>query len=99
MSASSGKPVFGIFIAPKIEPNMTQQLFNASWHINDEFMNLNIVPFSTEQIVTVLQNFKKKKFSVRELKKALEKFVELKVGVKNGKEWYDALSKELSTIF
>ena len=99
ISASSGKPVFGIFIAPRIEPNMAQQLFNASWHINDEFMNLNIVPFSTEQIVAILQNFKKNKFSVKEIKEILEKFTALKLGVKNGKEWYDQISKKLAQIF
>ncbi len=99
MSAGSRKPVFGIFVAPRIEPNMAQQLFNASWHINDEFLNLNIVPFSTEQVVAILQNFKKKKFSVKDLKAALEKFVGLKTGVKNGKDWYEKISKDLLSIF
>jgi flagellar biosynthesis component FlhA len=78
---------------------MAQQLFNASWHINDEFMNLNIVPFSTEQIVAILQNFKKKKFSVKDLKEALEKCTELKSKVKNGKEWYESISQNLLTTF
>lgn len=99
ISVSTGKPVFGIFVAPRIEPNMAHQLFNASWHINDKFMNLNIVPFSTEQIVVILQSFQKKKFDVRDFKEALGKLIELKSGVKNGKEWYDELSKELSKIF
>lgn len=95
MSATSKKPVFGVFVAPTIEPNMAQQLFNAAWHINGEFMNLNIVPFSTEQIVEILQNFKKKRFNVNDLKKILERFVSMKSGAKNGKEWYEAISKKL----
>ena len=99
MTASTTKPVFGIFIAPRIEPNMAQLLFNATWHINDEFMNLNIVPFSTEQVVALLQNFKKKKFNVKELKVALEQCIDLKTEVKNGKEWYELISKVLPGPF
>ncbi len=99
IAESVEKPVFGVFIAPRIEPNMAQQLFTASWHINDEFMNLNIVPFSTEQIVAILQNFKRKKFSVKELKEALEKCTELKTKVKNGKEWYEKISEKFLAIF
>ena len=93
------KPVFGIFVAPKIEPNLAQQLFKATWYAKGEFRELNIFPLSIEQIVAIVQSFKRKKFSVREFKEALGKFVELKNGVKNWKEWYDALSKELSMIF
>jgi len=99
ISVTVRKPVFGIFVAPKIEPNMAQQLFNASWHINDEFMRLNIVPFSTEQVLKVLQTFKRKKFSVKDLREALEKFVGLKGSTTNGKEWYERISEILPQIF
>ena len=61
-------------------------------------MNLNIVPFSTEQIVTILHNFKKKKFSVKKLKETLERFTALKIEVTNGKEWYDKISKILPSV-
>lgn len=99
MTASTGKPVFGVFIAPRIEPNMAQQLFNASWHLDDKFLNLNIIPFSTEQIVKILQNFKEKKFSVNDLRKALEQFAKQKTEVTNGKEWYDKISQTFLNIF
>lgn len=99
MAGAIGKPVYGIFIAPRIDPDMAQQLFVASKHINDEFISLNIVPFSTEQVLEILQTFRKKKFSVKDLRNALEKFSALKVGVKNGKDWYERISGMLPKIF
>lgn len=97
-TSKSGKPVFGVFIAPKIDPNMAQQMFNASWHLNDEHMNLNIVPFSTEQIMEILSAFREKKFSVNSFKKTLEVFLELKAEVKNGKDWYEEITARFSKV-
>ena len=99
ISSETKKPVFGIFIAPKIEPNMAQTLFKADWHVNGEFMDLNIIPFSTDQIVSILRLFAAKRFSVQDLKIVLEKLVEIKKTVANGKEWYDQLSLLLNKIF
>lgn len=89
----SGKPVFGVFIAPRIEPDMAQQLFIATRYLNGELVTLNIVPFSTEQIVKILLVFKEKKFTVQDLKRFFEKLIQLKDSVKNGKEWYGKISE------
>lgn len=99
LSITADKPVFGIFIAPKIEPDMAQQLFIASRHFNDQFVSLNIVPLSTDQLIGILQIFRQKKFSVKDLKKALEKFITLKTEVKNGKDWYERISEILPRTF
>ena len=99
MVESEKKPTYGIFVAPKVDPDMAQQLFIASKHINGEFVSLNIIPLSTEQIVAILQNFKKQKFSIQDLKKILEKFAALKAEARNGKEWYENISKFLAGDF
>lgn len=96
ISSETHKPVFGIFIAPQIEPNMAQTLFKADWHVNGEFIDLNIIPFSTEQIINILIKFREKRFSVTDLKRAFEEFIKIKEKVANGKEWYNLLSKELT---
>ncbi|MDX9971040.1 MAG: AlwI family type II restriction endonuclease [Candidatus Gracilibacteria bacterium] len=92
ISSETKKPVFGIFVAPKIEPNMAQTLFKADWHVNGEFVDLNIIPFSTDQLIGVLKFFAKKKFSVQDLKVALEKLIKIKKIAANGKEWYEEIS-------
>ncbi len=86
ISSETQKPVFGIFIAPKIEPNMAQTLFKADWHVDGKFMNLNIIPLSTEQLVNILLIFRKKRFTVHQLKKVFEYLLKLKKNVENGKE-------------
>ncbi len=99
LSFTAGKPVFCVFVAPKIEPNMAQQIFNASFYLNGEYMNLNIIPFSTEQIVNLLRMFKLNKFTVNDLRNALEQFMELKSQATNGKEWYECISNVLPALF
>lgn len=99
MVESEKKPVYGIFIAPKIDPDMAQQLFIASKHVNGEFISLNIIPMSTEQIVGILQSFRKQKFSIQDFKRVLEKFAALKTEARNGKEWYENISKFLAGDF
>lgn len=99
ISSETHKPVFGIFIAPKIEPNMAQTLFKADWHVNGQFIDLNIIPISTEQVVEMLLIFKERRFSVQKLKMALDRFVVLKTSSKNGKEWYDAISENFESNF
>ena len=78
---------------------MAQTLFKADWHVNGEFMDLNIIPLSTDQIISILMLFAEKRFSVHDLKMVLEKLVEIKKTVANGKEWYDQLSLLLNKIF
>ena len=92
------KPVFGVFVAPNVEPNLAQQLFKATWYANGEFKELNIIPFSTDQITRILQAFRKNKISVKKLKSILNRFAELKAEFKNGKEWYKKIS-EILPIF
>lgn len=98
MAATTHKPVFGVFVAPKIEPNMAQQLYKADWHVNGKFINLDIIPISTDQICSILMVFKKKKFSVHDLKAALMRLLQLKKEVADGKEWYDKITKVLPQI-
>ena len=56
------------------------------------------MPFSTEQIAIILQTFKENKFSIKEFKSMLERFVDVKAKVKNGKEWYGKISEILATF-
>jgi hypothetical protein len=99
ISSKTDKPVFGVFVAPKIEPNMAQTLFKADWHVNDQFVDLNIIPLSTDQLIELLLTFRKKRFSVQNLKAKLETLARMKQEVSNGKEWYEKLSKNLVSTF
>ena len=80
------KAVFGIFVAPHVEPNLAQELFKATWYAKGKFKELNIIPLSTEQIESIFRAFWGNKFSAKEFKAVLQRFIDLKGEVKNGKE-------------
>ncbi|MBU1152150.1 AlwI family type II restriction endonuclease [Patescibacteria group bacterium] len=99
MASRTKKETFGVFVAPRIEPNMAQQLFNASWHIDGDFMSLNIIPLSTDQLIEILRAFAKYRFSVKKLKEAFEEMTKLKKECSNGKEWHEKISKNFQKFF
>jgi hypothetical protein len=99
LASKSKKETFGLFVAPRIESNMAQQLFNASWYVDKDLVYLNIIPISTDQLVEILTTFKTHKFSVDKLKEALVKMTELKKESSNGKEWYKKISENLKNFF
>ena len=99
LSATSNKDVVWIFVAPVIDPNMAQQLYKADWHVEWNYIDLNIIPFSTDQLIKILQNFKDTHFTVKHLENCLNELIDLKRGVSNWKEWYEEIDKYINWKF
>jgi len=83
------KEVFGIFIAPEIDINTVLTFFNNRKHsINNEMIDLTIIPFTIEQIKLILSIFKTKRFSIKDMKRLFEIIREEMDKSKEATQWH-----------
>lgn len=94
LAMNTKKKVFGIFIAPKIDPNQAQQLFRQTWFSKNDEMILDIIPLEMDLVIQMLRDRVQGKFDVTKLRKLLDQAIALKAAVKNGKEWYSKVKEE-----
>lgn len=94
-----GTKVFGIFIAPRINPYTLQYFY--TYFSKLEFPDagyLTIIPFSLQQFIDFLKFcIKFRCFNKDSFRELLDRIDNLKTVVKNGKEFYTAISKEIIT--
>lgn len=87
-SQNKEKDVFGLFVAPQIDINTVLTFFNnRKYAVNDEIINLTIIPFSIEQIKLLLSVFKQKRFSIQDMKRLFVSIREEMSLSKNALEW------------
>lgn len=83
------KEIFGVFIAPEIDINTVLTFFNNRKHsINNEMIDLTIIPFTIDQIKLILSIFKAKRFSIKDMKRLFEIIREEMTKSKDATQWY-----------
>ena len=87
-SENKGKDVFGLFVAPQIDINTFLTFFNnRKYAVNDEIMDLTIIPLSVDQIKQLLSIFKEKRFTTQDMKRLFESIKADIVTSKDAIEW------------
>jgi len=87
-SENKSKDVFGLFVAPQIDINTFLTFFNnRKYSVNDEIMDLTIIPFSIDQIKQLLTVFKERRFSTQDMKRLFESIKADIVTSKDAIEW------------
>lgn len=89
------KKVYGIFIAPSIDPNTVLEFYRKKRIINGKFVDINIVPLSIDQIKKVLLQFDKQRFSTNDLKILLEDITNDQNKIENPLEWWKVLNQRV----
>ena len=82
-----GKEVYGVFIAPTIDPNTTVEFFRKQRVINGALHEVNIIPFTIDQIKALLVKFGKTRFTTSDFKSFLKSIVEMQKETENPLEW------------
>lgn len=83
------KEVFGLFIAPSIDPNTVLTFFNNRQHsVGGQILELTIIPFTINQIKELLSVFKIKRFSIHNLRKLYQSIGAEMTKCKVAMEWY-----------
>ncbi len=94
-SENKGKDVFGLFVAPQIDVNTFLTFFNnRKYSVNDEIIDLTIIPFSVDQIKQLLSVFKEKRFTTQDMKRLFESIRADIITSKDAIEW----GKKIPTI-
>ena len=71
--ANKNKEVFGIFVAPEIDPNTVLSFFNSrKYSIENSIIELTIIPLTIEQIKLILSIFRDKRFTVKDMNRLLK---------------------------
>jgi len=94
------KEVYGIFIAPTIDPNTTNQFFKSDHYINvksdePELISLKIIPFTIAQIKEILQKFDRERFNTDDLKIFLKELVLLQNISKSPIHWQKLVNNSI----
>jgi len=88
-SISKNKDVFCFFVAPQIDVNTILTFFNnRRYSINDEMLDLTIIPITVDQVKFLLTTFKNKRFSVQDMKRLLESIRSEMAISKDALEWH-----------
>lgn len=87
-SQKKEKDVFGLFVAPQIDINTILTFFNnRKYSVNDEIIDLTIIPFSIDQVKLLLSVFKQKRFSTQDMKRLFVSIREEMSTSKDALEW------------
>ena len=82
------KEVYGLFIAPQIDTNSILTFFNnRQYSIDNEIIEMTIIPLSIDQIKWLLTVFKNKRFSTKDMKQLFD-LIKSEINVsKNALDW------------
>lgn len=87
-SENKNKDVYGLFVAPQIDINTVLTFFNnRKYSVNDEIIDLTIVPLSIDQIKQLLGVFKQKRFSTQDMRRLFETIKSEIPASKDAIEW------------
>ncbi|MDD2230871.1 MAG: AlwI family type II restriction endonuclease [Candidatus Cloacimonetes bacterium] len=92
------KPVIGLFVAPKIDPNTAQQFLQDKYYIEGRLLTLRIVPLTTKQLLSILDAYAVARFTAHNIYELLSRCAQLRAGINEGPLWYSLLSEEVSNI-
>ncbi|OGH07650.1 MAG: hypothetical protein A2W22_00615 [Candidatus Levybacteria bacterium RBG_16_35_11] len=89
------KKVFGVFIAPSIDPNTVIEFYKKQRFIKGGLIDVNIIPFTLEQIKKLLIKFDRERFTTDTFKHFFEDLVLVQNNTSDALDWYKNLNKKI----
>lgn len=91
-ASNKDKEVFGVFIAPEIDPNTVLTFFNSRrYSIENSIIELTIIPLTIDQIKIILSIFKDKRFTVKDMHRLLKTIQREMVTTPDAIQWHKKL--------
>lgn len=72
VAVSSGKPVYGLFMARTIDNNTAETFRIGVWYNGDEPEFINIVPLTLKQFIIIMEKFLSERFTNKEIRRVLD---------------------------
>ena len=90
---SDEKPVYGLFIAKKLDPNTIDAFYKALyWKSFKKSVSTPIVALEIEQVLQLIELIKLQGVTVVNFRELLDRILELQDAFPNGPTWYEAYS-------
>src|SRR3989344_5436601 len=90
--ANKNKEVFGIFVAPEIDPNTVLSFFNSrKYSIENSIIELTIIPLTIDQIKIILSIFRDKRFTVKDMNRLLKALQREMTATPDAIQWHKKL--------
>jgi hypothetical protein len=90
---SDGKPVYGLFIARKLDPNTVDAFHHARyWKTFERPVSTPIVALEIGQVLLLLDRMKSQKVSAADIRTLLDRILQMQEAYQDGPSWYKAYS-------
>jgi len=90
---SDDKPVYGLFMSKKLEPNTIDAFYKARyWKSFKKSVTTPIIALEIEQVLQLIELIKMQGLTVVNFRELLDRILELQDAYPNGPTWYEAYS-------
>lgn len=90
IESSDGKPVYGLFITKKLDPNTIDAFYKARyWKNYRSFVSTPIVALEIEQVLKLIERIKMQELTASNFRKLLDTILELQDTYTHGPAWYE----------
>jgi AlwI restriction endonuclease len=91
---SNGKPVYGLFISKKLDPNTVDAFYKASYWKNFEKPTPTpVIALELNQVLQLLEHIKLHRITIADIRLLLDRILQLQDTHPHGPAWYKAYSK------
>jgi hypothetical protein len=94
IEASGDKPVYGVFVAKRLNPNTIDAFHNARyWKNYEKYIITPIVALEIKQLLKLVACLKYHSVSIADVRKLLDTILDMQKEFDNGPDWYNAYSR------
>ncbi|MBW3622617.1 MAG: AlwI family type II restriction endonuclease [Armatimonadetes bacterium] len=90
------RPVYGLFVAPVIEPNTALTFHRCRHYVNGRITDLAILPFTTDQFKDLARTYLRRPFGPGELRELLERLDAVRREEDDPLRWLAAIPTEIA---
>ncbi len=90
---SGDKPVYGLFVAKKVDPNTSDAFHNARyWRDRRAYVATPVIALEIKQIIALIQHMKQHPVAVTDIREIFESILSLQKSYESGPSWFEAYS-------
>lgn len=94
IEASDGKPVYGLFIAKKLDPNTIDAFHKARyWRNFKNCVSTPVVALEIRHVLQLIEQVKTRSITSADLRELLDRILQLQDAYSHGPGWYEAYSQ------
>lgn len=94
IETSDGKPVYGLFIVKKLDPNTIDAFYKARyWKNYRSFVSTPVVALEIEHVLKLIERIKMQGVTAANFRELLDRILQLQDTYQHGPAWYEEYCK------